>query len=76
MNSESKFEPSVAIIHLILFFQIYENVTRRLLTLESESTLTFETTDLFIAVEEMQESGVCLISSHLEEKSMKLEVKG
>ena len=54
----------------ILFFQIQENVTRRLLTLESESTLTFETTDLFIAVEEMQESGVCLISSHLEEKSM------
>ena len=58
---------------IILFPQKWEYVTRRLLTFESESTLTFETIDMLIAVEEMQESGVCLTSSHFEEKSMKME---
>ena len=58
---------------IILFPQKWEYVTRRLLTFETESTLTFETIDMLIAVEEMQESGVCLTSSNFEEKSMKME---
>ena len=58
---------------IILFPQKWEYVTRRLLTFETESTLTFETIDMFMAVDDMQESGVCLTSSHFEEKSMKME---
>ena len=57
---------------IILFPQRRAYVTRRLI-FESESTLTFKTINMLIAVEEMQESGVCLTSSNFEEKSRKME---